>query len=78
MGAAKGYVHAIDFMVYAHLQMGQDQEALRLENSATLQKTGPAAQRTPTGGLAVYTAYAAIPARYAIERNDWAAAAALS
>ncbi|MEO6435251.1 MAG: hypothetical protein ABIP55_05765 [Tepidisphaeraceae bacterium] len=79
IGVAKGYVHAIDFMVYAHLQMGQDREALRLlENTAVLQKSGPAALRSPTGALlTVYTAYAAIPARYAIERSDWAAAAAL-
>lgn len=72
--AAKGYVHAIDFMVYAHLQMGQDREALRLlEDARTLQKTaGPMEERTPTGGvLSVHTAYAAIPARYAIERGTW-------
>jgi tetratricopeptide (TPR) repeat protein len=75
----KGYAHAIDFMVYAHLQMGQDREAQRLlEASAALQKSGPAALRTPTGGVfPTYTAYAAIPARYAIERSAWADAATL-
>ena len=75
----KGYAHAIDFMVYAHLQMGQDREAQRLlEAGAALQKSGPAAQRTPTGGVfPTYTAYAAIPARYAIERSAWADATAL-
>ncbi len=75
----KGYVHAIDFMVYAHLQMGQDREALRLlETSAELQKSGPQAVRSPTGSVFPgYTAYAAIPARYAIERGAWADAAAL-
>lgn len=74
LGSAKGYVHAIDFMVYAHLQMGQDGEALRLlENSRALQKTaGPMEQRSPTGAvLPIHTAYAAIPARYAIERGTW-------
>jgi tetratricopeptide (TPR) repeat protein len=73
-------VHAIEFNVYAHLQMGQDKEALRLlETSAALQKSGvSAALRTPTGGvLGTYTAYAAIPARVAIERSAWADAAAL-
>jgi tetratricopeptide (TPR) repeat protein len=78
--AAKGYVHAIDFMVYAHLQMGQDGEAKRLlENSAALQKAaGGLDQRSPTGALlTVHTAYAAIPARYAIERGAWNEAAAL-
>jgi tetratricopeptide (TPR) repeat protein len=75
----KGYVHAIDFMVYAHLQMGQDGEARRLlQVSAELHKSGPAVIRTPTGGVfPTYTAYAAIPARYAIERSAWADAAAL-
>ena len=74
VASAKGYVHAIDFMVYAHLQMGQDREALRLlEDARALQKAGGTIeQRSPTGGvLSVQTAYAAIPARYAIERGTW-------
>jgi tetratricopeptide (TPR) repeat protein len=75
----KGYVHAIDFMVYAHLQMGQDREARQLmETSAALLKAGPSIVRTPTGGVfPSYTAWAAIPARIAIERGAWAEAAAL-
>jgi tetratricopeptide (TPR) repeat protein len=75
----KGYVHAIDFMVYAHLQMGQNREAVSLlETSAELRKTGPTAIRTPTGSVfPTYTAYAAIPARIAIERSAWSDAAAL-
>ena len=80
LGVAKNYVHAMDFMVYAHLQGAQDSEAKRLlEESAALYKTqAPTAELTPTGGvLAVHTAFAAIPARYAIERGAWADAAAL-
>jgi tetratricopeptide (TPR) repeat protein len=80
LGVAKKYVHAMDFMVYAHLQLGQDGEAKRLlEESVALYKTqAPTAQLTPTGGvLAVHTAFAAIPARYAIERGVWADAATL-
>jgi len=80
LGVAKSYVHAMDFMVYAYLQTGQDRQAERLMNeSFALQKAGgAAAQRTPTGAvLSVYTAYAAIPARYAIERGAWNEAAAL-
>ena len=79
LGVAKTYVHAIDFMVYAHLQSAQDREAERLlRESIALQASGGAAQRTPTGAvLTVYTAYAAIPARYALERGAWAEAAAL-
>jgi hypothetical protein len=80
LDAAKGYVHAIDFMVYAHLQMGQDGEAKRLLGvSAELQKSaGGLDQRSPTGALLpVHTAYAAIPARYVIERGAWTEATAL-
>jgi tetratricopeptide (TPR) repeat protein len=50
-----------------------------MEESAVLYKTqAPTAELTPTGGvLAVHTAFAAIPARYAIERGAWADAAVL-
>ena len=78
--AAKGYVHAIDFMAYARLQLGQDHEAKRLlDSAAELQKSaGGLEQRSPTGALlTVHTAYAAIPARYAIERGAWTEAANL-
>jgi tetratricopeptide (TPR) repeat protein len=70
----------MDFMVYAYLQGAQDGEAKRLvEESSALQNTqAPPTARTPTGGvLAVHTAFAAIPARYAIERGAWAEAQAL-
>jgi hypothetical protein len=77
---AKGYAHAMDFMVYAYLQGAQDADAKRLmDQSIALQKSQPPpAVVNPTGaGLAPYTAFAAIPARYAIERGAWAEAAAL-
>jgi tetratricopeptide (TPR) repeat protein len=80
LGVAKNYVHAMDFMVYAYLQGAQDGEAKRLlEESAALYKTqAPTAELSPTGGvLAIHTAFAAIPARYAIERGAWTDAAAL-
>ena len=80
LGAAKAYVHAMDFLVYAHLQGAQDDEARRLvgEAAALLASQAPPAALTPTAGvLAVHTAFAAIPARYAIERGAWAEAAAL-
>jgi tetratricopeptide (TPR) repeat protein len=80
LGAAKDYVHAMDFMEYAYLQLCQDQQAKRLvQESGELRKIKEApVMYSPTGGvLGVYTAFAAIPARYAIERGDWNAAAAL-
>lgn len=80
LSVAPGYVHALDFMVYAYLQGAQDAEAKRgVERSLELQKKqGAAGVVNPTGAvLAPYTALAAIPARYAIERGAWAEAAAL-
>jgi tetratricopeptide (TPR) repeat protein len=77
---AKTYVHAMDFMVYAHLQGAQDREAKRLvdESRAVLASPAPPVAHSPTGGvLAVHTAFAAIPARYALERGQWAEARAL-
>jgi tetratricopeptide (TPR) repeat protein len=80
LSVAPGYVHALDFMVYAYLQGAQDEEAKRgVERSIELRKNQAAAgAANPTGAvLAPYTALAAIPARYAIERGAWAEAAAL-
>jgi hypothetical protein len=78
--AAKGYAHALDFMVYAYLQGAQDAEAKKgVERNAELQKTqGAMGTANPTGAvLAGYTALSAIPARYALERGAWTEASAL-
>ncbi|HEX7286925.1 MAG TPA: hypothetical protein VF532_12130 [Candidatus Angelobacter sp.] len=77
LSVSNGYTHALDFMVYAHLQLAQDVEAKRgVERSAELLTAQTAVN--PTGAvLAGYTAVAAIPARYAIERGAWSEAAAL-
>jgi tetratricopeptide (TPR) repeat protein len=64
-------LHAMDYLVYAHLQLGQDIKAREVveEMSAV---TGV----NPSLFAAVY-ALAASPARYTIERNDWKGAAEL-
>jgi len=80
LSVAPGYAHALDFMVYAYLQGAQDVEAKRgVERDLELRKNQTATlAANPTGAiLAPYTAMAAIPARYAIERGAWAEAAAL-
>ena len=64
-------LHAFDYMVYAHLQMGQDRAAQNVRDSAV------AIAKRPDNFAAAY-AYAAIPARQALERSDWAAAAKLT
>ena len=67
------YYHAADFTVYAHLQLAQDAKAAAMIDKAL--KTPERGDRPAT--LGDYTARAAMPARYVLERADWAAAAAL-
>jgi len=66
------YLHAQDYMVYAHLQLGQDQQARAVIDDMTRETDFKA-----TVAAADY-ALAASPARYAIERGDWDAASQLS
>jgi hypothetical protein len=72
--AARGLhdvLHAMDYMVYAHLQLRQDQQALAvIEEMNALKGFNPSIR---TGPYAI----AASTARYPIERNDWKAAAGL-
>jgi hypothetical protein len=78
--AAAEELHAMDYMAYAYLQIAQDAAARQL-----LDATPPLAAKIETGGAgnaapppAGYYAMAAIPARYALEREAWADAAALT
>jgi hypothetical protein len=71
LDAQADYHHATDFLVYAHLQLAQDVQARTLVDAIA------ALPRREYPILANYTAVAAIPARYALERGDWTGAAAL-
>ena len=65
-------LHALDYLEYAYLQGAQDQEAKRvLDELTAIQKVQPEAFQ------AAY-AFAAIPARYVIERRRWSDAASLT
>jgi tetratricopeptide (TPR) repeat protein len=66
-----GVSHHLDFMEYALLQMGQEQRAkqIRDDNNA-IKKLG-------FEFFASYTALAAVPARFSLERQMWKEAAAL-
>jgi tetratricopeptide (TPR) repeat protein len=65
-------LHAMDYLEYSYLQTGQDNDAKRvLDQLMSYQKATPSS-------LAAAYAIAAIPARYAVERRNWAEAAALS
>src|SRR6059036_1229176 len=65
------YYHATDFTVYALLQLAQDAKAKVLVDAVAALPP----QEYPN--IAGFTAVAAVPARYALERGDWAGAAAL-
>jgi hypothetical protein len=66
-------LHALDYEAYSYLQEGEDNKAKEIVDfAATVRKTNPEMEFTAAYALA------AIPARYALERNDWAGAAALA
>jgi tetratricopeptide (TPR) repeat protein len=67
------YYHASDFTVYAHLQLAQDQKA-----DAMIKRSLATADRGDRPiNFVNFTAKAAMPARYVLERADWAGAAAM-
>jgi tetratricopeptide (TPR) repeat protein len=64
-------LHAMDYLAYAYLQLAHDQKARAVvDEIMAFKKVAP-------DTLAVAYAMAAIPARYAIERRNWAEAAKL-
>ena len=67
------YYHAADFAVYAHLQLGQDVQAKTL----TEKSIATADRGDRPINFVNFTAKAAMPARYVLDRGDWAGAAAL-
>ncbi|HEY2568649.1 MAG TPA: hypothetical protein VGI25_04970 [Candidatus Udaeobacter sp.] len=66
-------LHALDYMAYSYLQEAKDAEAKKIVDLAgNVRKTNPELEFSAAYALA------AIPTRYAFERNDWAAAATLT
>jgi len=61
--------HAYDYMVYAHLQLAQDRAARRAMQQSRAMKS--------IEHFGAAYAYAAMPARFALERGDWRGAANL-
>jgi tetratricopeptide (TPR) repeat protein len=65
-------LHALDYMTYSYLQEAQDAKAKEIVDFAgTVRKTNPELEFSAAYALA------AIPARFALERNAWAEAATL-
>jgi hypothetical protein len=76
-GTPEDRIHALDYLVYAHLQMAQDRKAkdvvdlaLKIEDDLVTRKHDSGLRARPFG-------VAAMEARWALERLDWATAASL-
>jgi tetratricopeptide (TPR) repeat protein len=76
-GTPEDRIHALDYLVYAHLQQAQDEKAkdvldlaLKIENDLIARKHDSGLRSRPFG-------VAAMEARWALERLDWATAANL-
>jgi hypothetical protein len=65
-------LHALDYVVYAYLQTGRDQQARRV-----LEEVSAMPKAEPENFVAAY-AFAAIPARVALEQHRWTEAASLT
>lgn len=69
--AAQDQLHAMDYLEYAYLQTCRDTEARRIADDAA------AVTKLDQQVFQAAYAFAAIPARYALERRRWSAAAQL-
>jgi hypothetical protein len=65
-------LHALDYLEYAYLQLGQDAKAAEVMLEVSRTRT------LDEGNFAAGYALAAVPARYALERREWKEAAALA
>ncbi len=64
-------LHAMDYLVFGYLQQAQDRAAKQLIDEVA------AIRKVNVENFVAAYAFAAIPARYALERGDWRQAAAL-
>lgn len=73
-------LHAMDYQTYAYLQMAQDANARKVLDHAMTAVPMVAAGAAPAAGTPGTNTFAlaAIPARYAMERQQWAEAMALT
>src|SRR5207253_2225895 len=70
-GGAFDQLHAMDYLVYAYLQQAKD------ANAREVLAEMDAITKLDENQFAAAYAFAAVPARLALERHDWKAAAAL-
>ncbi len=65
-------LHAVDYLVYAYLQRGENEKARALRDRLVK------VSKVDNANFAAAYALSAVPARYALERRDWKEAASLS
>jgi tetratricopeptide (TPR) repeat protein len=75
IGSVGDEIHALDYVVYAHLQMGQDEAARRIV--ADLGRFGDIDPARVSLPIAAFYGTSAMPARLAMERGAWDEAATL-
>jgi tetratricopeptide (TPR) repeat protein len=76
-GTPEDRIHALDYLVYAHLQLGQDAEAKQALDLGLQIEDALLAGNHDSGLRARPFGIAAMEARWTLERRDWAAASAL-
>src|SRR6266849_527681 len=76
-GTPEDRIHALDYLVYAHLQLAQDDKAMEVLDLALKTENDLIARKHDSGLRSRPFGVAAMEARWALERLDWATAAGL-
>jgi tetratricopeptide (TPR) repeat protein len=76
-GTPEDRIHALDYLVYAYLQLGEDTKAKQVVDLAVEIDNELVARNHDSGLRARPFGVAAMQARWALERHDWAGAAAV-
>ena len=76
-GVPEDRIHDLDYLVLAYLQLAQDAKATETVDLARATEDGMVARKHDSGLRSRHYNLAALEARWALERHDWAAAAAL-
>jgi hypothetical protein len=76
-GSPEDRIHDLDYLVLAYLQLAQDAKAKQAVDLAREIEDDMVARKHDTGLRSRHYNLAALEARWALERHDWAAAAAL-
>jgi hypothetical protein len=76
-GTPEDRIHDLDYLVLAYLQLGQDAKAKQMVDLARQIEDDMVARKHDSGLRSRHYNLAALEARWALERHDWAAASAL-